>query len=341
MKCKELGKILSVLDIECTKNNRADLIKQTYLLKYDDYNFKSTQERLKKEGLGIPNFYKEFKMEWSSKQYSLGTITSKLNYILWKFLLSSKKSKADLKILDEVISMASKTMNVSLRSDKLESEIENSKSALSYLKEKGFNTYLEFEKHFNLQYGINIDEYEKAKRNSFKINLKSSTEISPTEYEGLKNIKGSIYRLDTAQKIIIDSIVRHRETVFDSDGIVNENVLAQEIKNRVDIPVYAQNYGYPLLNLLKSNRISFEFSALDKKEELIQQITEILELEEQFTTTKIEKDVSSPHKRKLYSSIKWQLLKQFLPEEENLYKIRTIDMMEKSIVLTGWEVSSS
>ena len=318
MKCKDLGKILTKLD-NTREQHRGKRLHQIYSYTYENYSIKAIQEDLKNEELDTLNYYEIAKNTWLSKQYTLGTYTHKLNHILWIFLLSAKKSKADLKILDEIINIFDSTVNTF-------TAIENVESVLSYLKEKGFNTYLEFAKYFNDEYSIDIDEYRKAKGYGFNVKLKGSEE------DNYLYANEPIYSLAQSQEIIIDAIRKCRSTVFDSSGNIDALLLGEEIKNKIVYPIYVQNYGYPLLNILKSNRVLFEFCSLDSTGEIEEQLSKILELEE-------------PYKDSLFSSEKGKLLKELLPGN-NQKDFDSISMLQKALVIfqykrhcTHWENS--
>lgn len=296
---KELEKISLAKDIKdgqykILKNAYSNICENLKNNKYDD----------------IPNYYlKNQKLGYYEMDLSQ-LYSQQLNQILWSFLFFNERSKADLKILDEAIKIYIETNNAF-------STMEKSNDVLMYLESQEYKTYLDFTQYFGDLYGIDVDEYRLAKINNFKIPEDAKVYNKTTMISMLisilkKNHKSIFSDLDEGNNADLDSIIY-------TDEIYNTK-LQKHIKESILFPTYIQNYGLPMLQVLKSTKVGFEFSILDKKEHIAEQLKEVYRQEGSI-------------KRAISSSTKQEFLNMYLPKEEKNKRFNSIPAIQKAFTI--------
>ena len=251
----------------------------------------------------VRNYYKEARE--SGDLDRVEPYGKEINRILWGFLRANKKSKDDLEILDTAIDIFNNTTNT-LKS------IENSEEVSEYLSQLHHKSYLDFSEYLSDRYGIDTTEYIQAKANGFETNKDPLENDLFYENEPLFN---SVRITD----IIVPILKKNKEELL---GLPDDDhsVLKRELKQKEIFPVYKQNYGLPTLQIIKSTKVVFEFSILEKKEDIDEMLKEVYKQEKKFH-------------RATSSSEKNGLLKSLNYGKDKESKFKSINALQKALII--------
>ncbi len=185
-------------------------------------------------------------------------------------------------------------------------EMGKTEKVLEFVYAKGYDTYIDFVQYYSDMYGIDVEEYRAKKDNGFNIDQNLSS--------------ADIYDTTNTNHIRISIISKNRKTIFDDSGIVDEEKLENEIKNNIIFPVYVQNYTLPVHQILKSNKVGFEFNILDGKSYIDDQFKKVYSLEKK-------------HKRTIFSSTKQKFLSHYFSNNSRMTRFESINAIKKSFVI--------